>query len=740
MEPRIFPSNIYARHCQHPKPFPISEEEASELPESRILRFPLPENNKGFETRIYTCPTTPAEKDGMAYPYPGFIRLKRMENHPFGIAPCCFKEDHQKHNKKALDELLRETSTETPVVTAITTATDNSVVYLPKNLYRLRTEKIMENPGQLGDLPESLSTTLYALIPTSTDVFRIGMPFHWKKEPALACLEYRDCVLNGRSELRDATELRIRLAEYPFPQVARQENYDVGIDEIRRRVRDSSVYLSLHRYYRLLEEFYHVNIVWWCRDRSRKDIRVGTPRFVQTPAWRTDDSRPFVLLYQHYGSSSNATFHLEEEPAVELIGWSSPDARGVMELPEPSRAAMRELLHLSYLSFLGDHTNGDGKPPIVIQQLAEAQWIDPLGQTRLLFLTEAMIPLLLSMAVAPLALEEKRSLPDPLPKESVVRDLVDFLQDKIQKTKVYRHVGMFYLKHHGILLYHPTDSTTSTTKYAPDELIGFLTSEDQDPSSRYEEWNRTKRFTNVLQDYMLILFSRFLRDTPEETKTMTIPEVVNLFMSVRLAFRKDFREPDDVSPLVAKNKTSLFLKSEGILKLRLPSTTRDRVRYFLIWFMTRSSKELESMYEFRELPSFYQISSDFQHPQEDAIIQTSPVFQDTIGSMRTPYLSTPLDRLEVKEDSYYYSPTETPEPYPYLLLVCTTRQEVLDRVRVYHKFRSQRTQQEMLTYWLRKTTTWEQRGDPEIRPLFAVYQKTKSLFYLLLPINRSSSV
>lgn len=732
IEPELYPSLLYSRICQFPKPIPITQEEAQELPPERILKFP-PAPLKGFRPRYYKCPKMHDGKES-EYPFPGFIRFKRNVKHPFMVAPCCFKRNNLDKNEEISTALIKgdkdESKKEAPI----------AILFPPKNLYRIKSEKIIDQVGQLAVLPKKIDHLLSLVTSPRYEFSRIGMPLGWEKESILACLEFHFGVRHERNFFRSSQELR-RLLLNENLEITLQQNYDIGLQEVVNILQDPSRYLDPRRFYRLLEKFYNVTLL--ILERDKDTIEVVRPFAYRSLHWYLRPSLPVVILYQHYGGSTEAVFNAGL-PQCELVGYM--DDTKLLSVDFRMNNRFELLFQLGFASFFGDDLNRPiamSKLQSPLLSLLDAQWVDAVGKTRILFFTESRFPALVTHPMAPLSLPIVSLSSVWIPSLKQVMDLLEHTRLTPSRVQQYQDVLLLHITT-GFMTPIVLMARVLGTLPIPleiqriDHVPVFLQQLLTPPASKFEQriWNQ--RFSNILQDYMAILLSRFIQSSTLTKATHN--DLVQLFIEEYIEFDASYTIPtaNDVSPLVEKNR---FLFSDDD-RLRLPFCFQEKIPFFLEWFLTTKSFEFERLETIRELPSFYQYVSDFA-PTQRHQIQTS---LESIQPLTTyPYRSEPLlsiSMLEERDVSYYFNVDETPIPKPYILIRTSTipsasamAKKYISTGEILFPDKTSPSSSSLVSHFFKTPETkWIKRG---IHPKVAFFQRIQDVL-VLLPMQSPS--
>jgi hypothetical protein len=714
IDPVMFPSNVYVRKCQNPSPLIISAEQAAALPEERKLLFP-PTPVDGIQPRWYTCPTEPFEKDGKTYRYPGLIKLPRIP-HPFHAAPCCYIEPHADKNRATIQAIMEK---KRGVVKP------DNIVWMPKTK-RLKSDKIINNTGQLGELPPTVARFFSILVPLA-EFSRVGVPSEgW--DPVLAALEYVYGVREKQKVFRSEKTLRTMLLQENL-DITLQQNYDIGTDGVATILRENE-YIDPTRFWKLLENFYRVSLFILRREEDQT-LRIVRPRFVRSYAWTLVPTRPMVFLYQHFGGSTDS-MNNDGFPRCEVIGYV-PKGSDQLMLETPFSDKLQHLVQLAIATFSGDRLNTPVRLPArhPMTMSLDSQVVDGLGKTRVLLFTEARYPAVLLHPMAPLKLPV---LTQPLFLPTM-NNVVEFLTacratileaQHFKKEYVFLHVNVFtpmvLVARYSVGVL-PVEEVQEVEEEPP-----FLQYLLPDPPSLFSNMNRTQRFAGVLQDYMLLLLSEYIRIHQGILTTKGIHDIVDSFLQEKIVYQDDYREPEALSPLADQNP-SLFCEE----RLRLPTALREKTPFFLRWYMSVKPEDLVRMRNNRVLPSFFQNIDDFT-PRLYHIIQKSITPIQTYTNY--PFLHDPLDSLPPLEKNkvyYYYNVKETPQKHPYILVLSASKTDLL-RMANHYLVQGKNLQSKgspIQSYWAKEGSSWVPTGTD---PRAAIVPRAPD-FYGLFPFQ-----
>jgi hypothetical protein len=639
----------FSRSCQFPKgPVILSDAIATTKDNKHKLLFP-PTRHKEFIPQWYGCNVP-------EYPYPGLITLNKV-GHPFGYAPCCYKENHENDNLEVTKEI------EFFIQHGYYEYFDKQVNFnTEKKGTRLHTiYKIANFIGQEGPLPEKLEQFMNLLEP-SLKFNKVGTN-RWKYDSLLGCLEYRKAKLQETPFMKSPRELRTELLTFTL-EVGMQQNYDIGVEGIRHILQDPNTTIEANRFIRILEEFYNVNIFIFTQSIDRK-IDILRPKNYKEyyyTFWNVIKRRPIVFLVEY-----------SELFKYELI--MARDDSGSIDYDLDCYPEYRKLLLHTYGSF-------SGQLPIVIpndcamKDLFTHQIFDCYGKTRI-FLIQDKFPVLLSKPIAPF------NLPTfigelPMPKYSVIKEYLDSKGIDIIQTYHYKQNLVLVVRDFTLLFFIcssqgqqqqlrgldiPSIAKTQDTEIL--EIVHLL----KNNGTNLIMTKDNIRLVNAIKDLCLFYFSQFMKDLLPKITLYNIGDSIRQFFENMVEFKPieqlDYRSIEQIHPRISNN-THIFHGE----KLHLPQILERKLFFFLQWFSVTKTTLFHQYRNIIEIPSYFDYSSDFIY-KTDHIIQTSLLpFQN---SSSQSYCHLPLDSVTKPLQTlfFYYHPKETKENKPYLAYITT---------------------------------------------------------------------
>lgn len=656
-EPRIFISNIYGRSCQNPKPIIVDDPVILEnTPDEKKLLFP-PIPYEDMKPRYYVCPTEPYK--GETYLYPGLKPIK-MIDHPFGFFPCCYKEKnwHEKNKKKSkmIEDKIKGTA-----VTKLSPT---------KNIdHIIKTNKIIDNLGQLGTLPPPLEKFMLGLNPFY-EYFRMGIP---TPHNFLLCLEYQHSKKNNLP-MRDVDDILKLILQKDNINIGLQENYDIGregiIDHLKRGV------VPPERFIRIFENFYDVTIFIFHKDRSGT-ISLRLPNHYRSYYRFRHKDRPIVALYQHWGGTMDDLIKIERAHCELIVSRAFNNKFSYQYAQQKTRWLALAKLGMQFydgrsvdaaVSIKEDHLFGN----------LTSQWVDSIGKLRILFFREAL-PGFLLHPCAPLSLpirDDESELPPH-------QELAAFLS-KAGEIRVFHYRGhtFFQAEMGSIKIFFPTAGKHLAASSPGDHLHKFFDSILQffNEDTRIYKIEYMIRISSVLQDYALYFLARFV---DKEILAQPITDWVDLFFDKHTLVVPDKHIYPEFSsiPIVFQKNVKGLVKDDRIL---VASRVRDKLVYFIKWFMTRRGEpELVKIRKLREIPSYYQYTEDFSQ-LGDQVIYNYDFYYERIKTYS--YIGTELSQLDqpINEPFYYYNPSQVGVE-PHLLVQVSDKDRAASVARAWKK-------------------------------------------------------
>lgn len=270
-----------------------------------VMQFPPPRpSGQSQPKHLIVCPDD-------QNPYPG-LRENKVDKSKYPYLPCCYKTDNISQENSTYNQFynVKEDNQKIGrgkyIQTTIRPLTSGALGDVPKILLNFfEQNKINEEPVRSSS-PRGEST--------KKNYIRFGIPK--SSSSLLHCLLIATKNQNYlTSEDKEGYTQNIRkniLSTDIHPLVSKQELYDFTEDQIISRFLDVQVFLDPQLYYRILEEYFKVNI-FVIKLTENNEISLEIPRFKSTHI-RVPNDRQCVLIMKH---SKISTF---DYPQCEVIG------------------------------------------------------------------------------------------------------------------------------------------------------------------------------------------------------------------------------------------------------------------------------------------------------------------------------------------------------------------------------------------------------------------------------------
>jgi len=684
LDPTIFTPHLYSRCCQNGRIQLIEKEEVlrrfqKEEEYKYFFQFP-PAAYRGIEPKIYECSRQPF-KDKV-YAYPGLIKIKNVKDHPFGVAPCCYIEDHTEQNKTEFARLYKKIQDD-----FVPQFREHKA--LPVSFrYVLSSEKIINEMGNTGILPNELNSFFYSL-DLDAEYYRVGSVTQWSSFSLLACLEYWYAIVSKKSHLRHPVGLKKKIMQEVGWASCSQETFNKTREEIQETFFKG--YMDPRQYYRILEEFYNVRIVIFEKDLNGK-IEIMKPNCYQFYSISSlDPSIPIICLYLHFGGTSQ-TLTNTSEPICEWI----IQKKGENDIHYSfSDTSFFQSIFQSTFSFFQDKMFVPIIPYSFLQELkslldpkTSMQWFDIGGKTWMvrakeLFLLFVPFPILPFSSI-PLS-STFSSIKIPYYRDFVKNVLFVYLLQKYS-NELFRISSspLYFLQlkiDDNVFIIVPFQSSTPPPNSNEEMMISF-----QDApvyyqyfilSSRHKEENswemilRHKIYATVLQDKIVYSFSCFLdRHKKEISRTRPTPEqLISSFLSNHASF--DLQETEYLQSILSPVFSN---SSSSNQKINLPENSFENVSLFLQWIYPKIlSLSLESLHE---IPTFFQTS--FQVP----ILPFHGIQKSTTSPLPffilNDVLRVPIEGIMIVPDKFFYYFYPSLSPLSFFQHPCMVIRKILE--------------------------------------------------------------
>lgn len=641
----VFRKTGYKTSCRPKSRMPtiITEEEAKTLPPLRVIQFPKEDDPKLTMPQEYLTCTDPD------FPFPGITSLAGGSL----FVPCCFNKN-PRSSRAFLEYYRGERRAE------------------PRGSEHVKSQyQIIKTFGDVGRLPTLVHQFLLSLMP-QRQFFRLGT--HDRPTSILHSLNH----LRG-GESKSDQQLLEELTNFfgDNVNVARQENWNSTNAEILASLSTDTEYIDPRRFIRLLETYFDVNIIVFTKSKKTEDLEIMMPAHKKFHIrYRFDASKPFVFLYEHWGTSPDR-YTRRRHPVCEMIVTEGQRQFIVdNDTIEYLNMAFRNIFRLSPLS--------QNLPPIPPEMQCRRQIIDTWGKCRgfvcewtpnRFVLIQSAIPLppiyipnenetvirndddqIRAISLA----ELQRRLPS-----AIVKDV------SIYKNKSY--VRFEYASHvWRMQVVEPTPPTSFPYPLVQSNFPEIVLDPQPSTNRIISPLSREKQLVRMLLDYTLYLYSKHAMDSPD----------FNGFFQRHASIRQDYVYPDERTERVDGNPE--MMKDDVVI---LPSIAfQDRLRFNLQYHLLYRHAILKAYKDIRFLPHFYKVPYDFEHWKDVQYIQ---VWERQMMDME----AVVVDRIDVrdldKRQGYWFNIPQNPkrERHPYRYLRVDTAQQAIGLTDFWYRYK-----------------------------------------------------
>lgn len=653
----LFPGQ-YPRVCQPGKRRkPILYKNENELTdlnltkkelENRVMLFPKHNiifENYNVKPNYYYC------KDD-EYPNVGFVKIKNLtEKHPFeGYAPCCYKKPQLEENKK-IEKYIYEK--------------DEFVKTYKMTGYKIKKSKIIEQTGQIGELPPNVKTFFTSLDP-ELNVVRVGIKNELAPSSLFYCCEYAikfepDFNINLDKNLRQTI-----IKETSFPIIA-QENVLYGLNFIKKVMENEKNYINIRNVFRMVQEYYTINIIV-----ITIDGKLVQPNSFFNYKSIYYDNEPFVILLEHENPIRYELIGVEKDKKLDYTLFSKS-------------SSIYSQLKFTFENTLQIKENNIIDPIISYNEYnvwktlkntkLEGQILTKNGQCVVLLLkykNTISIPIHLLNTLPPYGVKCKNTI-TTLP---TLQDVESFLKESskvssIKISKINNDYSIVVLNNKFTIPFH-TDSDYNFTNEISFHNVLFYIIKVKDGFANFAS---VYNVIHLMKDYILIKLGSFIK---ENNELKNIQNIITEFKSKCIEFvPANEYKVQETSCL--KDKNQWMFSNQ---KLRLPHELFHIIDYFLEWNYRYNMDYIKNTDKTQQL-DFFQFGTDFKHIYENNIQLQSKSFQNI---NYYPYFEFPIDSFPSfpfeEQKVYYHYERETSTIRPFLFFL---KNSFIDNVTMYDK-------------------------------------------------------
>lgn len=579
LAPEIFVVG-YPRLCRH-QPTIIDDQaaEAARAKGQQVMVFPkeddnLPQNN-------YVCNYTDK-------PFPG-LRRNPLENKDLiSYLPCCYGPENPADQEGSIyrhyflgEELLQREGA-------------------AKNM--IYTNKFV-GPDKFGTLPEHI-TKMFSLIERDDDYLFVRKGVYRSKSSFLNCVLEGFYDQNNILDLdspakreKELVKIRSQLATVANTGACMQTMYDFSVDEIIEAIRNPDIYFNPRYFIPLLEEYFDCNIFLFNRDKDNRGKMV-LPIHLKAFLKNKRSARS-IFIYEHIGSESD---HAEYPQCELIVRWKSTDEADLTYFFKPKSSVSVGALSFYEQLRLAYYVN----KPVPLTDFPDIdafeQGIDSYGKCRLLRVKyKGDIVTVLTTPIPPLTLPTVQNWTVTHISQEKALEMAKDLDIKITGQTIDENIVKEIT---GILgnveISIPTiDGPLIDSIPVLDRNLGYPENE----VSVLQNYNKYKKFSRYISEYMFWLYSCFMKDKSDKSLTWEsiqeferryitiIPDYV--YGDVNKAFSQD-------SSLMQNGR--LVVKSQESLK---------RLLYLLQLMSMRQRRKILTYCDRKVIEQFYVDIADF---------------------------------------------------------------------------------------------------------------------------------
>lgn len=584
----LFPGE-YVRVCQPTERKPIlfkNENNVDTLnlsndeKEKSLLIYPRIEKtfkNSVLRPNYYYCKNN-------EYPYVGYVEIKKLnEEHPFGgYAPCCFKRPQFKNNKKVEKFLYESEAIEKD--TKITG-------------YKIKKNKIIEQTGQIGELPPSIKSFFTSIEPRINFV-RVGIKNEYATSSLLYCCDLatlyeKDVNIELTKNLRQDI-IREKNGSKPLELIS-QENVIYGTQFIRNVLENDRNFINARHVFRLVQEYFHANIIIF---NIRGEIVRPNSMFNYKAVLY--DREQFIILLEHESPKRYELIGVEKDKKLEFCSFHK-------------NLHFYNQLVFIYCQSLQVKENNNIFP--IISFTDYDMWKTKLKDTKMVsqvlnktgqccaiqlkYNSKTIIPVVLHNTLPPFDVEQKYKI--TVPSFQNVEILLEnvFPSKKLEIIRVNKKYSYFLVNKEFCFPFLSDESISYTGENTFHPFL-FLVENVHSKLKKFDNFLGCYTLINIMKDYLSILFGKYIHEKSIQ-KDENYKNIIQNFKKDCIEFvkGKDYNV-EYLSCLKSDNRW--MFQGE---KLKLPKDLDTIIDYYLHWNYESNYEELKKYEKSNELQYFY---------------------------------------------------------------------------------------------------------------------------------------
>ena len=416
--------------------------------------------------------------------------------------------------------------------------------------------------------------------------------------------------------------------------IAKQENYDMSIDQIRKYV-ESDKYFDPKRFIRLLEIKYHCKIYIFNlskpvtrHDKIKEIPKLIVPRhFPKSNYYTYNNNRQTVIIFEHYGND------IRQCPNCELIfrtDYNNYNSEYHFPHNDAISKNLNKYFNLINLSYSGNLKN----IPIFNFQISniKGQIIDKYGKCRVLILENNIT--ILTQPIPPLNL--------PIFENFEIRDYNEVLQ-YLKQSKIFlryspnivdKNICGFNCKYHNLELFFPCK-----IKEIDSEVESHIFYCDND-DNYLKDFNNKRKIAKYLNAYCKYLYS------------ITGSKDLENFCEENMIINANHKYNPDIGPFLTSNNS--YIQDNKIILIS--EELKNKLKYSLKMSLERDNIIISNYKDRKLIYKYFEEVSDFTK-YKNQIILTGDILKyfqnDFDHALRDDFVDNTIIPYFVLKDKIY---------------------------------------------------------------------------------------
>lgn len=387
---------------------------------------------------------------------------------------------------------------------------------------------------------------------------------------------HANSLLECFNDTRESFAIKCKDKEY----IAKQECYDMTIDQIKAELADSRVFLDPFKYIRLVEHVYNTNIILFTTTNEPRKSRMALPRHLCGRYTFTRAENPTTMIYVNYGAQSNQS----DIPHCELLEFDK-------ELNDSEWSKVWEIYDKLSTFYIREKQVLPINISSPIIRLATKQYIDSYGKVRRVCVksqnneewwieTSPLPPIPPVEGIETSPLPHVEYILEPHPLTMLTTDQMKSLMSKLGIEKYIRYA---YTTTTQDKLYLYAEGWTSDNICVRIQMLNYTI-------NWYDKYIKDTRLANYLTESSIYQMAKHVMEDEQSLQTLTnrIKRVTQT-AKVQVSFELPEVKSESVQPEV-KSENVTELEEQLIHKaLRIYETDPDKVASYL------SKKSIDSV-------------------------------------------------------------------------------------------------------------------------------------------------